>query len=89
MSNPCQHCHRLKAVCGRGLCRPCRSDPAVYDRYEDRTYREPTMAELDALIAEQLPTMPAGNEGEEPTPRYREPRCLVRTRQARVMRKKI
>jgi hypothetical protein len=85
----CQHCTIRQATCGRGLCRPCRSDPAVYALYEDRTYREPTMAELEALIEANYPTMPAGNEGEEPTPRYREPRCLVRTRQARVMRKKI
>lgn len=43
------------------LCRKCHGRISVEGAAED-----PTMAELDAMIAEQLPTMPANDEEEPP-----------------------
>jgi hypothetical protein len=84
----CQHCTIRQATCGRGLCRPCHSDPAIFGLYESREYREPTEAELDALIEANYPTMPAGNEGEEPVTRYREIKTVA-IRSRHIVRKRI
>ena len=64
----CLHCRWRKACSGRGLCRACFNDRTV--RYLYRAIRETrpdrradpthdmTMAELDALIAEQRKCLP-------------------------------
>lgn len=68
----CQHCPRLlsnRVGRGRGLCTRCYEDRAVRDLYPRRKSGpkdcdtppvddEPTEAELDALIAEQLKRLP-------------------------------
>jgi hypothetical protein len=99
MATACIHCRGNPAANnGRGLCGPCNADPAI--RNQRKAYGcsqaddDMTMAQLDELEAEMRPTMPGsytedGEPAEPLTPRYREPRFLFKTRQARVMRKKI
>lgn len=62
----CRHCRDRIAQPGkRGLCHVCFPDKSIRDKYSvdpkcghSGDYHEPTMEELDALIAQQLPTMP-------------------------------
>ena len=60
----CHHCRERNGhACKRGLCTRCHGIKAVRDLYRVRAANKvedmgPTMEELDALIAEQLPTMP-------------------------------
>lgn len=64
----CRHCGRDKVNRPRGLCWTCYYTPGVRamfpvtSKYGEKAVRvdtdEPTEAELDAMIAEQLPTMP-------------------------------
>lgn len=59
----CPHCQRNTAARNRrGLCARCYSAPAVRSLYPARVVRpfdhEPTMAELEALIAEQRKCLP-------------------------------
>jgi hypothetical protein len=62
----CRHCGNERYLRSRRLCRACYERPAIRDSYEPQ-HRGPaaqydrddlTDAELDAMIAEQLPTMP-------------------------------
>lgn len=73
---PCRHCKKRPSSRPRGLCAVCYANPTLRRSYSmlhkypqaDEFERTDTMtnAELDALIAEQLPTMPG--------PRYHEPK---------------
>ena len=61
----CRHCQRNKAIRPRGLCWKCYYAPGVRDQYAPLTpagsyalRREPTEAELDALIAQQSAALP-------------------------------
>ena len=60
----CRHCPR-RACRPRGLCSVCYEVPAIRAMYARRPSRrkcdgpEPTGAELDALIAEQMKNLPA------------------------------
>lgn len=59
----CQHCEIRQANRGRKLCLACFKIPGVWESLEgENEHPEPTEAELDAMIAEQLPTMPRTNE---------------------------
>lgn len=56
----CRHCETFAGSRPRGLCRTCYYDRSIRDLYPvvsalpQRAHeREPTMAELDALVAEQ------------------------------------
>lgn len=58
----CVHCGEVRFVQGRGLCQPCHKKPEIRSQYPLRSRRhdgaqpgdpEPTLAELEALIAEQ------------------------------------
>lgn len=73
----CRHCHQRDVNCPRGLCWTCYYTPGVREQYppgsanpatakfcKNNDY-EPSEAELDAMIAEQLPTMPERGPGEE------------------------
>ena len=65
----CKHCHRDRSDYSRGLCQACFKDPEVLAQYPPKVKtepgknyqrgHEPTRAELDALVAELYPTMPA------------------------------
>ncbi len=65
---PCVHCGQRPMSCARGLCHVCYADrnirlaTPVSENYtrRDQPDHEPTMAELEALIAAQRPTMPTG-----------------------------
>lgn len=60
----CRHCGRRKPMTGyrRGLCYLCFNDRSIRGQYptgSGRTHHgEPTEAELDALIAEQMKCLP-------------------------------
>lgn len=72
----CKHCGGPpRWLAGRGLCTPCHKNLEIRDQYpllrprnssddRDREY-EPTEAELDALIAEQMRCLPAWWVAEE------------------------
>jgi hypothetical protein len=73
MDDPCRHCCQYPIGRPRGLCWKCFYTPGVRELYpilpnpnrrRSRHY-EPTEAELDAMIAEQLPTMPPNDEDVE------------------------
>jgi hypothetical protein len=58
----CRHCVKRKANRPRGMCWACYYTPGVREMYEPqsaagragaRGHREPTMAEVEATIAEQ------------------------------------
>lgn len=58
----CLHCERRKPARGkRGLCFACYVEPAVRALYPRRAKYdvEPTEAELDAMIAEQMKCLPS------------------------------
>ena len=59
----CRHCQRRKKVCPRGLCFACYHTPSIRRMYPPTskfvTRGEPTMAELDALIARQMKCLPS------------------------------
>lgn len=72
----CRHCNRRKAAqYKRGLCFACYFDPAVRKLYPSiSAYApncakpnegEPTEAELDAIIAEQMRCLPPWWKGEQ------------------------
>lgn len=58
----CRHCQKVRANRPRGLCWGCYYTPGVLELYPSTSKfakrREPTQAELDALIEEQRKTMP-------------------------------
>lgn len=60
----CRHCNRPKVNRPRGLCWTCYKSRSVREQYPitspfgRRGDNEPTEAELEQMIAEQLPTMP-------------------------------
>jgi hypothetical protein len=61
----CRHCRRSAVSRPRGLCWGCYYAPGVKDLYppnskfaKNHERREPTEAELDALIAEQMANLP-------------------------------
>ena len=71
--NMCLHCEEERATRSRGLGHRCYAVPAIREMYpvRDQYARigllpEPTMEQLEKLIAEQLPTMPVdhGPHGE-------------------------
>ena len=93
----CLHCKILKVCRPRGLCWSCYYKPGVRELYEPTSIHgvygtighkphtgEPTMVELDAMIAEQLPTMP-DNESEDDKREddYKEPHAVERGRELR------
>lgn len=63
MKKVCVHCEEKPANRSRGLCWGCFRVPAIRDMYPAKceagsTWREPTMEELDRLIASRYATMP-------------------------------
>lgn len=60
----CLTCHRLRDLTSAHLCRSC-----VGQASGGHSHDEPTEAELDAMIAEQRPTMPDKIGREPATPR--------------------
>lgn len=65
-------CKKSCQTLARGLCHTCYENPAIRVLYPKKKvgrkagfkfadWHEPTEEELNALIAEQLPTMPKGN----------------------------
>ncbi len=57
----CRHCHRFRSLQGRGLCAMCHRTPAIRELYprifpmqNGALDHEPTEAELDAMIEEQM-----------------------------------
>jgi hypothetical protein len=93
----CLHCNVRKGCRPRGLCPKCFDDVEIRCLYQLRNgsrdvkpAKEPTMQELDAMIAERLPTMPGGKpEGHKAAQRrlqwrlpiFRNDRRRGRTRQ--------
>jgi hypothetical protein len=71
----CRHCNERQAYQSRGLCSRCynRGDiriqyPPHYPsnkRQQAATSDKMTMAEIEAVIAEQLPTMPGFDQQED------------------------
>ena len=60
----CRHCGEHRREHARGLCQPCHRTPGVRDKYESRQgkvnqFREPTAAEVEAMIAERMANLPA------------------------------
>lgn len=62
-SRKCLHCGRVRRIQGRGLCWSCNRDRTIRNQYpllrprnmaDDYDGSEPTMEELDAIIAEQM-----------------------------------
>lgn len=59
---PCRHCRQIVAIYSRQICRKCYRDPDVLAKYPTDYHRvkqeeglhEPTMAEVEAMIAEQM-----------------------------------
>lgn len=73
----CRHCERLRAIHARGLCSTCWSDRTIRARYplgktgdcrRESASTHMTAAQLDELIAEWRPTMPADGEPDRGTP---------------------
>lgn len=58
----CVNCRNLRKIRTRGLCGRCYSFPTVRAAFppppRSAAGREPTMAELDALVAEQMANLP-------------------------------
>jgi hypothetical protein len=59
----CRHCGTRQAARPRGLCFPCYGDPLIRELYPTAgskfaTKGEPTEAELEQMIAEQMATLP-------------------------------
>ena len=63
----CQHCHRVYVSLVRGLCRPCWRDKGIREQYPMKHCRETRIdaapedistEALEAMIAENYPTMP-------------------------------
>lgn len=58
----CRHCSKFKANRPRGLCWKCYYTPGVRDLFPSTSKfvgkKEPTQAELDATIAEQMKCLP-------------------------------
>lgn len=71
----CRHCRRERGEYSRKLCSDCFHDPDILKLYPAKirteSYKtwprgyEPTMEEVEAMIAEQLPTMPAWGPEDE------------------------
>lgn len=64
----CRHCNRKKASRPRGLCWSCYYTPGVRERYPSQSVygkwadgglHDPTEAELEAVIVEQMKHLPA------------------------------
>lgn len=78
----CRHCNERHADQSRGLCSRCYNKPAIKvlypplaksnKRQQAATSDDMTMAELDAIIAEQLPTMPGFDPHEDAMDRKRD-----------------
>jgi len=66
---PCVHCGERAGTHGRGLCHKCHADTSIREQYrnanEDHDGDNLTMAELDAMVAEQYPTMPRSRRDRE------------------------
>lgn len=97
---PCRHCGRQAKYRRRGLCYRCLHTPEISRYYPSESKyapkcaaeSEPDAAEVERIVAEQLPTMPGKTpaeitDEEGAVPEY-EPR-VVRTRQRRRVRKTI
>lgn len=55
----CRHCNRNKAMAQRRmLCDACYYTPKILRLYPAKTKPEPTMEELDALVAKQMEDLP-------------------------------
>lgn len=65
----CLHCRQTRYIRARGLCELCWKDRTIRVRYPARPsgvpagtarspYRDPTAAELDALVAQQSAILP-------------------------------
>jgi hypothetical protein len=81
----CRHCHEAVVSRPKGLCSKCSRDPAIIDLYPSDSVFCPhkdnmTMEELDALVAEQYPTMPGNEEGQERPEPYRIPLVKIPSR---------
>jgi hypothetical protein len=72
----CKRCDSNADHLARGLCRKCyRKHAFRYDLADGYTDPDQTEAELDAMIAEQLPTMPGGDMRERQLVDV--PRCVA------------
>lgn len=65
----CRHCAERRVNRPRGLCWVCFYTPGVRERYpvgsKYAPKAEPTAAEVEACVAEQMACLPAWWEGEE------------------------
>lgn len=67
----CRHCGLKTGHRPGVLCVDCYAAPEIKSQYTRRKYQrhdnepEPTMEELEVMIAEQLPTMPGRDEDDE------------------------
>jgi hypothetical protein len=77
----CRHCNERHVNAARGMCSRCYFDPVIRAMYPSRmnfqkqhrsSTETMTMAELDAIIAEQLPTMPGFDPHEDAMDRKRD-----------------
>lgn len=88
----CVHCEERYASASRGLCHVCYRNSAIRECYPPHyatTHRtEPTMEELDRMIAEQLPTMPSYDPVEDNLDRRREKQNRARAASQRRRRAK-
>jgi hypothetical protein len=87
----CAGCGLSKINRPRGLCWHCYYTPGVRARFARGSANpatakyvthgpEPTAEEVEAMVAEQLPTMPTGGPGEAPKPPPRESRGTLADR---------
>ncbi len=87
--SPCRHCGKPLYVHSRGMCKTCWCNKEIRANYPPlmkiiQADDEPTHEEVEAMVAEQLPTMPKeqgwssfGDVG-EPPPRIRRIGCAKR-----------
>lgn len=87
--SPCRHCAKPLYVHSRGLCKTCWSDLEVRENFPPlmkiiQADDEPTHEEVEAMVAEQLPTMPhekgwtSFSDVGEPQPKRRPMTCVKR-----------
>lgn len=62
----CIHCRRPHRDYRHRLCGRCRSRPELRSRYRHMPRREPTEAELDAMIEQQRKNLPSWWKCERP-----------------------